>query len=246
MAILFQSGFEFASFPGDFYGTWTTPTLDKTIFHSGLQSGLFPVRAAAVWQPFSPLLSRVNTRFYARINALPTAGLRITMQKAETPIAGQGPYEIAISRNPSGQLQILFFSRFPLGLWSTYIYDFQPGVWYCFEVEYDVAVGYKVYFEGTLVITVPAVTNQPVQTLVYGNLTAEANAYPVNLNVDDIVIADTYIGPMAPVTETTLSYQSTPISVPMTFNGQTLESGQSVLLPIGATVVISVPPEVTV
>lgn len=61
------------------------------------------------------------------------------------------------------------------------------------------------------------------------------------VDFDDIELVEVAVTPTR-----YLTYQSTPINVPLTFDGQQLQPGQTAPVADGATITISVPPEVTV
>ena len=119
---------------------------------------------------------------------------------------------------------------------------------YCIEIERKVGVGNGVlnlWIDGVNVGTIDTLTiNANAGQLQLGE---PYSASSVTLYIDNVVVADAYIGPEEVIPANfILSYQSNPIAVPCTVNGQTLNSGNSIQVPSGTQVTISVPSEVNV
>jgi len=120
--------------------------------------------------------------------------------------------------------------------------DVPPHGWVKVGLEYTANVngGWRAFINDVEIVNVTGVdtSSKPVEYVFVG----KANYVGVNTYTDDVLIADE-----APLPQTfTLNYRSTPISVPLTYAGQQLASGQSVEIPQGAQITVSVPAEVTV
>jgi hypothetical protein len=72
--------------------------------------------------------------------------------------------------------------------------------------------------------------------------------YTFDENIDDVVIADTYVGPAEPTPPQiyTVTYVSSPISVPVMIDGSQIQSGSQIEFEEGTVITITVPQEVEV
>lgn len=121
------------------------------------------------------------------------------------------------------------------------------NTWYCIEVLRQMGAGNgvaKLWLDGVLVVDKTTETISGNSYEIDVGLNGGGECY--DMFIDDVVIADAYIGPEGPSQQFTLSYQSNPIAVPCTVNGQTVNPGTSLQVPSGTSVTISVPIEVTV
>ena len=200
---IFSDGFESGNFNA-WTGTETggngsiTVVSDQT--HHGSYSAYSNAPAsgyADVYKTLATSQSECYIRWYVRFNTLPSSdGNKAPILRA----GGTGTELVRFYiKNASGQLQILG-EFFPWVTTATYNYNFQTGVWYCFEYGYKKGTGsdgfHKVWLDGTLVINLENRDHTSVgdaESYKVGNCYL-VSGYTSQLWIDCVTIADTYIG----------------------------------------------------
>ncbi len=243
MTILFQDDFESNDF-----SAWTGKSGTNAIVQSGIvHSGGFAASGSGLSTEFVyktiPSSSIVYARAYVRWSVIPlglyllfwlrsggtTSASKFYVQGRDPTGGGLAPV-FAVEKDASG---VRVFSA---------IQTINPNTWYCVEVMHDRINGIlDLYLDGVLIIHLTGQTGMVNIDEVRIVFNATSTMY-----VDDVVVSDAYIGPGLPPATATLTYQSNPIAVSCTVNGQTLNSGEAIAVPLGTSVTVSVPSEVTV
>jgi len=129
-----------------------------------------------------------------------------------------------------------------------------PNQWYCVEVEAQAAtVGgdgiARLYINGVLAVELlncnfgTAPFDRVYIGLIWTEMQCEAD---YDVYIDDFALGDSYIGPEgAPPTMAKITYQSSPIAVNATIDGQTVPSGGQIEAPLNSSITLTVPSEAT-
>jgi len=242
MTVLFGDDFRTGNF-----NAWTGISGSPTIVTSPVHNGTY---AMSINAPFTAVYKNIagqSTIFYRAYFYVAAVGGEVIFQ-ALTSAAWD---ELAsIVRTSSGFLGLYFRSGSDM-INVNSATAFPLGEWVSIEIKMVVhaTVGeYRVYLNGN---EITDLTQTGLNTSNYGNIAviiagtgwiqSTATVY-----IADVVASDAYIGPALPPTNFTLTYQSNPIVVPCTVNGQTLNPNSSIQVPSGTSIIISVPSEVTV
>jgi hypothetical protein len=199
---IFSDGFEsgdFSAWTGDYSGTGDDPTITSTDVHSGSYAAEFDVPAwchSYVWKDISSGYNTVFARWYQRFEEVPDSDgeyfrtFRLKDASAVTVCTMQ-------LQNISGTMQLRLTKDYPSGN-TDVSYTFSTNTWYCFEVKFtrDSSDGeYSVWINGSSVISDTGLdtssAGQPSR-FIFGR--ASYGSIATVTQVDDVVIADAYIG----------------------------------------------------
>jgi hypothetical protein len=198
---LFSDGFEsgdFSAWDGNYSGTGDDPTITSTDVHNGSYAAEFDVDAwgdSYCWKDVSGY-DTVFARWYQRFEDVPDSNgeyfqtFRLKDASAVTICTIQ-------LQNTSGTMQLRLIEVFPSSN-TTVSYTFSTSTWYCFELKFvrDSSDGeYRVWIDGSPVISDTGLdtsgAGQP-RRFIFGR--ASYGSIATVTQVDDVVIADTYIG----------------------------------------------------
>ena len=243
MTVIFVDGFE----SGVFVPPWTLINGAVAIINNPVHLGNYAAQATGAGSYLEKLLASsygdLYVRFYVRFPSLPTTQysyIRVLDMYASdwsTSVGLRYWYSDGIIK---WCLQLPSGDRFIAA-------TIQPNTWYCVEVRRAVGNGNGVvtlWVDGVQLLTATTET----QTVNANRVMFGCNATDIATQVviaDDCVVADAPVGTGMPTVTRTLAYQSTPVSVPLTFDGQQLPSGQLAQVQDGSLVTVSVPQEVT-
>ncbi|MCJ7634205.1 LamG domain-containing protein [Candidatus Bathyarchaeota archaeon] len=230
MTELFRDGFE----SGDFLawlGFGVGTIVQSTFKHSGTYAMNCRWPGEQVYTTFDS--NPTNVRFYIYITSAPSEDVNYAA------LWGTVSGDVFVRITATSLLQLIV----PSGIISSG-QTLSLNTWYCIEVQRGSGIA-NLWLNGNLV------ASSTTETIV-------GNTYELDLGVlgsslgnvityiDDVVISDAYIGPEGTPPNYILTYQSNPIVVPCTVNGQTVNPGESIQVPSGTSVTISVPTEVNV
>jgi hypothetical protein len=238
--VIFSDGFESGDFSA-WNSTEGSPVIVSSPTHHGAKAAQ-GTGSGSVWiayVPFSPY-SDAYFRGYIRFPSVLGAG---EYAECMTIIGTEGQQMYLWQYGTTFQLRV------PSGDNSISDITITANTWYCIEIRRKVGAGdgvAQLWIDGILKVSKTAETITG-NSQMFRSGTCGTNSEGYVTIGDCYVIADAYIGPEgAPPANFTLTYQSNPIAVPCTVNGQTLNPNDSIQVPSGTPVTISIPSEVTV
>jgi hypothetical protein len=192
---IFESGFE----TGDL-SEWSadsgTPTVQSGVVNSGSYAML--TNASGEYASKYGLTGSTSTfvRFYTRIDALPAAG---ESTKVACGLNGTNIiWHLYLSRSAGGFRQIRLRTEIPSTVNQYYNFAFSADTWYCFEVNYTQSAtgGYVLFLNDTSILARDSVDTSG-STFSRIDMGQQWSDYSVNVYSDDVVVSDSYIGPLA-------------------------------------------------
>ncbi len=190
---IFSSGFE----TGDFEGfSWDSGcSVQSSVKNTGSYAAIFPTSTDDCCC-YETSLSTVDVREYVRISTLPDSWETINLMRLWT--ADYEDIAIVTFDNNDGSYYLTLYHAYPSEDWNGYEFSLAVNTWYCIELRYvksPSAGEYRLYLNGQEVVTLTGLnTNSAtVGQVLIGRQWDDATT---NLYVDDVVIADSYIGPL--------------------------------------------------
>lgn len=247
MTQIFADGFESGNFSA-WTGITGTPSVVNTDKHHGIYSAYFVGTSGKCYKYITPQML-CHTRGYFRFADLTQLGdWNVLYFLSFTTNDWTDIVHASISKHPDGTFGWVLFGR--NGTNFEYVessaFTLNPSKWYSVELVmyvHETTGYYYLYIDGTLVCSLVGKNSS-----VYGNIWVVHtgnwwSSAPCEIYWDCVVVADAYVG--SEEAYFTLTYQSNPIVVPCDINGQALTSGESIQVPSGTSVTVSVPSEVT-
>jgi hypothetical protein len=197
---LFSDGFE-----GGNFDLWTNTFGSPTVVENPVFDGSYAAEfyAASDWD--SHYLRKSSgisgnpwhVRFYMRIENLPSSGDEFRFLRC-LDTGWTQLYEVKI-KNISGTLKLWINRTRPSSVTTDYNFSFQADTWYCIEVGFYAHSSegyYKVYIDGNEVIDDGSLDTSGNNAGILDLGLSGGNTYhPVTIQIDSVIVADTYIGP---------------------------------------------------
>lgn len=211
LTILFSDGFEegnLSAWSGTEYGSGgSAPKVESSVVHSGVYACLQALSGeAGAYSGCNKVLgssyNALHARAYVLFSALPTGNANFVQVAPDICTTGdaQDLVVVWLRNNGSGVYWSIYWTVNG-GSTNYALSNVTPitGIWYCVEVYVNLANGMgevTLWVNGTKLVDVTGLSNG---TYSASEVLTDAyciNGLAVNVYVDDVVVADSYIGPM--------------------------------------------------
>ena len=205
MTTLFQSGYEFADFPGDFTSTVGDCSLSTTVYHHGAKSGEYVSDADEANYAYKTISAQTEVYHasYYMFDKLPNDGKYILLGTIGNN-SNQG-LRCRI-QNDSGTYKLYLDEWDGSPVYGSATISPSVDTWHFIEIHFEKAASASVqaWFGDSLVVDETENTSgsDDITTLRFGIVyTAMGGQYPVTVHNDCVTCADT--GPIGPEAEVT-------------------------------------------